>query len=130
MTSGSVSSLTSTCTGVTSSAISACGAPGSATLPLTSLGSGGGACDGPRHVRTLEHAESAAAVALDADETVALTRLQQVHQAAKAVAALVEVAGAEDLLHVAQVHRPARIRGIRQQLRRGADAVGVVAKSL
>src|SRR4029077_1511111 len=60
--------------------------------------------------RALEHAQAAAAIALDAHESLALARLQQIHQAAEAVAPLVEaaLALAQDLFDVAQVHRPAR----------------------
>ena len=76
------------------------------------------------HRRPLEHAQPAAAIALDPDEPFALTRLQQVHQTAEPVAPLVEAAIGltQDLFHVAQVHRPARRRRGREDLAGALDA--------
>ena len=81
-----------------------------------------GSCGAALQGRPGEHAQAAAAVALDADEPLLLRRAQQVHQAGEPVAALVEAALglAENLLHVAQVHRPARIR------RGGENAAGAL----
>jgi hypothetical protein len=80
----------------------------------------------PLQRRSLEHAQAATPIALDAHEAVALQGLQQIHQPAKSVAALVEpaVGLAEDLFDVAQIHRPARVGGGGQDFRRPRHPVG------
>src|SRR5205085_2925362 len=72
--------------------------------------------------------QAAAPIALDSHDTGTLTGLEEIHQSAEAVAAFVEAAvrRAEDLLHVAQVHRPARVR-CRGQNARHALHAGVLA---
>src|SRR4029077_13796678 len=73
---------------------------------------------------TLKDAKAAAAIELDPHEAVALQRFQQVHQAAEAVARVVEAAVvvAKNLLHVAEIHRPACARRGGENLPRAADA--------
>src|SRR5262245_9837200 len=88
--------------------------------------------------RSLEHAQPAAPVALDADEAFLLTRLEQIHQPAESVAPLVEAARRlpEDLLDVAQIHWPARVgrrredrAGALHTLGRGADRLDVLNRN-
>ena len=106
--------------------------------------------DGVRRLRSLErltgeHPQPAAPIALDANEPVPLARPQQVHQPVEPVSSLVESARpggvplgvrsrasvaairAQQLLHVANVHRPAGGRGALENLPRELDAVGISA---
>ena len=76
--------------------------------------------------RSLEDAQAAATIALDAHGVLALQRLQQIHQAAETVAALIvsAVGLTKDLFDVAQIHRPPGVRGGSENLRCSRDAVG------
>jgi hypothetical protein len=77
----------------------------------------------------LEHAKTAASIALDPHEPLALTPLEQIHQPAESVAALVEPALGlpQNLFHVAEIHRPPCVPGSGQDAPGDADAFGVVA---
>jgi hypothetical protein len=60
----------------------------------------------PVEPRSLKHAKAAAAIALHSNQTFALAGTEQIKQSAEPVAPLVERTRPQDLLHVAQVHRP------------------------
>src|SRR5229473_6367662 len=93
--------------------------------------------------RTLEHTQATAPIALEADETFALARAQQVHQAAETVAPFVKSAGgtfrrsrpsslsrpsrSENLLNVSQVHRPACVRRLLEDLADETNTLCTVA---
>src|SRR5262249_3883800 len=80
-------------------------------------------------LRSLKDAKAAASIALDPDETLALARLEQIHQPAEPVAPLVEsaVGLSKDLLDDSQIHGPSRVGRGGDDPSGDANAVGGVA---
>ena len=72
-----------------------------------------------------EHAHGALPVALDAQHALFACGAQQVHHRGKPVLALVEALdrAAQELARLADVHRPAQVRRVRERMLHGANAV-------
>ena len=80
--------------------------------------------------RSLEHAKPTAAIALDPDEALTLASLQQIHQAAEAVAALVEAALGlpQDMFDVRRYIGQRAPVAARESLAGATHAVGLIAE--